>query len=57
LPYFLSAFSVVVFLVWGYPAIELKTAYLLGSPNNAQKSMSAIEQLENDQGVERELLE
>jgi antitoxin YefM len=39
-----------------YQSLE-ETAYLLRSPNNAQKLMSAIEQLENGQGVERELLE
>ena len=48
--------SVVMISLEDYQSLE-ETAYLLRSPNNAQKLMSAIEQLENGQGVERELLE
>jgi antitoxin YefM len=48
--------SVVMISLEDYQSLE-ETAYLLRSPNNAQKLMSAIEQLENGQGVEKELLE
>ena len=48
--------AVVMISLEDYQSLE-ETAYLLRSPNNAQKLMSAIEQLENAQGLERELLE
>lgn len=47
---------VVMISLEDYQALE-ETAYLLRSPNNAQKLMSAIDQLEHGQGIERELLE
>ncbi|MEU0488060.1 type II toxin-antitoxin system Phd/YefM family antitoxin [Nocardiopsis changdeensis] len=34
-----------------------ETAYLLRSPENARRLVSAIEELESDQGIERELAE
>jgi antitoxin YefM len=48
--------AVVMISLEDYQSLE-ETAYLLRSPNNAQKLMSAIEQLENGQGMERALLE
>jgi antitoxin YefM len=35
----------------------METAYLLGSPRNAQRLLESIEELERGGGIERELVE
>ncbi|MDD2893371.1 MAG: type II toxin-antitoxin system prevent-host-death family antitoxin [Halothiobacillaceae bacterium] len=46
--------SVVMISLEDFKALE-ETAYLLRTPANAQRLLSAIAQLNADQGVEREL--
>ncbi|MCY7406203.1 MAG: type II toxin-antitoxin system prevent-host-death family antitoxin [Alkalinema sp. CAN_BIN05] len=48
--------SVVMISLEDYSALE-ETAYLLRSPNNAKRLLSAIEQLNSGQGTQRELIE
>jgi len=48
--------SVVMISLEDFKALE-ETAYLLRTPANAQRLLSAIAQLNADQGVERELAE
>jgi antitoxin YefM len=48
--------SVVLLSLEDYQALE-ETAYLLRSPNNAQRLLSAIGQLTDGQGSERKLSE
>lgn len=48
--------SVVMMSVDDYQALE-ETAYLLRSPKNLRRLVAAIDELENDRGAERELLD
>jgi antitoxin YefM len=48
--------AVVMISMEDYQALE-ETAYLLRSPENMHRLISAIGQLEKDEGVERELVE
>lgn len=48
--------SVVLLSLEDYVALE-ETAYLLRNPNNAQRLLQSISQLEQGKGVERELVE
>ena len=48
--------SVVMISLEYYSALE-ETAYLLRSPNNAKRLLSAIEQLNAGEGTQRELIE
>jgi len=48
--------SVVMISLEDYSALE-ETAYLLRSPTNAKRLLSAIEQLNSGQGTQRELIE
>ena len=48
--------SVVIMSLEDYEAFE-ETAYLLRSPKNVRRLIESIAQLENDKGVEKELLE
>jgi antitoxin YefM len=48
--------SVVMISLEDYQAM-VETAYLLRSPHNARRLLTAIEQLENGNGQARELLE
>jgi antitoxin YefM len=51
-----SSNSVVIMSLEDYEALE-ETAYLLRSPKNARRLLESIVQLENEKGVERELIE
>ncbi|MFT3800118.1 MAG: type II toxin-antitoxin system prevent-host-death family antitoxin [Burkholderiaceae bacterium] len=48
--------SVVMLSLEDFNALE-ETAYLLRSPSNVKRLLAAIEQLNGDRGVERELIE
>lgn len=48
--------AVVMISMEDYQALE-ETAYLLRSPKNARRLMAAVEELEQNGGMERELLE
>jgi antitoxin YefM len=48
--------SVVMLSLEDFKALE-ETAYLLRSPNNAQRLLSAVTQLAKGDGTERELLQ
>jgi antitoxin YefM len=48
--------SVVMLSLEDFTALE-ETAYLLRSPNNTKRLLSAIDQLSSDKGKERSLLE
>jgi antitoxin YefM len=43
--------------VWREIESEKETAYLMSSPKNAERLNTAIEQLRNGKGIERELIE
>ena len=51
-----TANSVVIMSLEDYEALE-ETAYLLRSPKNTRRLIESIVQLEQDQGVERALLD
>ena len=48
--------SVVIMSLEDYEALE-ETAYLLRSPKNTRRLIESIDQLENDKGTEKELVE
>ena len=48
--------AVVIMSLEDYEALE-ETAYLIRSPQNAQRLLEAIAQLESSQGLEKDLLE
>ncbi|MBW1822711.1 MAG: type II toxin-antitoxin system prevent-host-death family antitoxin [Deltaproteobacteria bacterium] len=47
--------SVVIMSLEDYEALE-ETAYLLRSPKNTRRLIESVAQLENDKGIEKELL-
>ena len=51
-----TANSVVIMSLEDYEALE-ETAYLLRSPKNTRRLIESIVQLEQDQGIERALLD
>ena len=51
-----SSNSVVIMSLEDYEALE-ETAYLLRSPKNTRRLIESIVQLENNKGIEKELLE
>ena len=51
-----SSESVVIMSLEDYEALE-ETAYLLRSPKNTRRLIESIAQLENDKGIEKELIE
>ncbi|MCF8076248.1 MAG: type II toxin-antitoxin system prevent-host-death family antitoxin [Desulfotignum sp.] len=48
--------SVVILSLEDYEALE-ETAYLLRSPKNMKRLLESIAQLENNNGIERELID
>jgi antitoxin YefM len=48
--------SVVIISLEDYKALE-ETAYLLRSPKNARRLIESISQLENDKGIQRDLID
>jgi len=51
-----SSESVVIMSLEEFEALE-ETAYLLRSPKNMRRLIKSIAQLENDEGLEKELIE
>jgi antitoxin YefM len=51
-----SSNSVVIMSLEDYEALE-ETAYLLRSPKNTRRLIESVAQLENGQGVEKDLIE
>ncbi len=48
--------SVVIMSLEDYEALE-ETAYLLRSPKNTRRLIESIAQLENEKGIEKELID